>query len=80
MIDDPYVYLQSDNVLCLCACEREVLPKSKQLDENVHRDGLYHYGSLERIELDDGDDKAAISVARPKRDRRFNQGAACGIP
>ena len=64
MIDDPYVCLQSDNVLCLCACEREVLPKSKQLDENVYRDGLYHYGSLERIELDDGDDRYPILFQR----------------
>ena len=64
VIDDPYVYLQSDNVLYLCVCEHEALPKSKQLDENVHRDGLYHYDSLERIELDDGDDLCPILPQR----------------
>ena len=64
MIDDHNVYLQSDNVLCLYVFEREVLPKFKQLDENVCRDELYHYGSLERIELDDGDDQCPILSRR----------------
>ena len=64
MIDDHNVYLQSDNVLCLYVCEHEVLPKFKQLDENVCRDGLCHYGSLERIELDDGDDQYPILFQR----------------
>ena len=64
VIDDPYVYLQSDNVLNPCVCEREALPKSKQPDGNVYRDGLYHHGSLERIELDDGDDRCPILFQR----------------
>ena len=64
MIDDRNVYLRSDNVLCLYVYEHEVLPKFKQLDENVCRDGPYHYGSLEGIEPDDGDDQCPILFRR----------------
>ena len=64
MIDDRNVYLQSYNAHRLCVCVREVLPKFIQLDENVCMDELYHYGSLEQIKLDGGDDRYPIPFQR----------------